>query len=89
MRNGLREIGFDTLQSETQIIPIFIGSEDKAIQFTRLLFEKGVFAPCVRWPAVERRKARIRFSVMATHTREQIDHLLKSCSDIGKELDIV
>ncbi len=86
MRNGLQKLGFDTLTSVTQIIPILIGPDDKAIQFSRKLFEKGIFGPCVRWPAVEKGRARIRFTVMATHTREQIDYLLHSCKDIGNLL---
>jgi len=89
MRDGFHKIGFDTLTSETQIIPILIGSDENAIEFSRRLFEKGIFGPCVRWPAVEKGKARIRFTVMATHTKEQIDYLLKCCEEIGKELDII
>lgn len=89
MREGFHKLGFNTLTSETQIIPILIGTDEKAIQFTRKLFEKGIFGPCVRWPAVERGKARIRFTVMATHTKDQIDYLLKCCEEIGRELKII
>ncbi len=89
MRMGFNKIGFDTLGSETQIIPILIGTDENAIKFTRKLFEKGIFGPCVRWPAVEKNKARIRFTVMATHTKKQIDYLLKTCEEIGKELNII
>ena len=88
-RNGFQKIGFDTLTSETQIIPILIGPDDKAIDFSRRLFDKGIFGPCVRWPAVEKGKARIRFTVMATHTKDQIDFLLKNCGEIAKELNIL
>jgi len=89
MRNGFNKLGFNTLTSETQIIPILIGSEENAIKLTRKLFNKGIFGPCVRWPAVEKGKARIRFTVMATHTQDQINYLLKSCGEIAKELRII
>jgi 8-amino-7-oxononanoate synthase len=89
MRNGFQRIGFDTLKSETQIIPILIGTDENAIKFTRKLFERGIFGPCVRWPAVEKGRARIRLTVMATHTKEQIDYLLKCCEEIGKEVNIL
>lgn len=88
LRNGLQEKGFDTITSATQIIPILIGSDKDAIQFSRRLFEEGIFAPCVRWPAVEKNKARIRFTVMATHTKEQMDRLLNTCAGIKKELGL-
>jgi len=89
LRDGFHKLGFNTLLSETQIIPILIGSDEDAIQFTRELFNKGIFGPCVRWPAVKKDKARIRFTVMATHTKDQMDYLLKSCEEIGKELKIL
>jgi glycine C-acetyltransferase len=57
---------------------------------TKLLFEKAnIFAPCIRWPAVPKGKARIRFLVMATHTKEQINILLEACEKIGKSLKII
>jgi len=53
-----------------------------------MLFERGIFAPSVRWPAVPKGEARIRFTVMATHTKEHIDRLLKACKEIKKELGL-
>lgn len=89
LRESLQKAGFDTLTSETQIVPIFIGEDDNAIKFGRKLFEKGIYGPPVRWPAVEKGKARIRVAVMAAHTKEQIDYLVDSCQKIGKELKII
>jgi glycine C-acetyltransferase len=89
MKNGFRRMGYNTLGSQTQIVPILIGDEKKAIQFSRLLFEKGIFGPCVRWPAVEKGKARVRFTVMKAHTVEQIDKLLHHCEEIGRRLNII
>ena len=88
LREGFKELGLDTLDSETQIIPVLVGEEKKAIEAATLLFERGFFAPCIRWPAVPKSKARIRFSVMATHTEEQIDALLSSFGEIAQLLEI-
>ena len=89
MRKGFQDIGFNTLDSSTQIIPILIGSDEKAIKFSRALFDRNIFGPCVRWPAVSKGMSRIRFTVMSTHKKEQIERLIKSCFDIGKELNII
>ncbi|MBI2055888.1 MAG: aminotransferase class I/II-fold pyridoxal phosphate-dependent enzyme [Candidatus Sungbacteria bacterium] len=89
LRSGLEEMGFTVLGKETSIIPLFIGSEKKAMKFSTALFEKGILAPCIRRPAVAEGKERIRFSVMATHTKEQIDTLLSICRDLGKAVKII
>ncbi len=89
LREGFKKIGYNTLNSQTQIIPILIGSDEKAIKFSRKLFEKNIFGPAVRWPAVEKGRARIRVTVMAGHTKEQIDYLIKCCGKIGQELGII
>lgn len=89
LREGFKKIGFDTLTSETPIIPILIGDEEKAIKFAQTLFERGFLAPCVRWPAVEKGKARIRCTVMSPHTPKQIDAFLNQCQKIGRELGVI
>ena len=76
LRTKFRENNFDILETQTPIIPLMIGDEQKAIKFADTLFENGVLAPCVRWPVVPKNKARIRFVLMANHTIEQIDKLL-------------
>jgi 8-amino-7-oxononanoate synthase len=86
LREGLSAMDFNTLSSTTQIIPILIGPDDKAIAFSRRLFARGIYAPCVRWPAVEKGKARIRFTVMATHRQEHLDRLLQACREIRSEI---
>jgi 7-keto-8-aminopelargonate synthetase-like enzyme len=86
MREGLKNIGFDTFSSETQIIPILIGDDGKSIECSNYLFERGILGPNVRWPAVAKNQSRIRFTVMATHTKDQIDRLLNACSDMKKNI---
>ncbi len=89
LRFGLQQAGFNTLSSQTQIIPILIGTDENAIRFSRNLFEKNIYAPAVRWPAVEKGKARIRFALMASHKKEHLDALIKACIEVGKSLNIV
>ena len=89
LRDKLHETGFDTLGSETQIIPILIGSDANAIRFSRELFKRSIYGPAVRWPAVEKGKARIRFTVMATHTKQQIDYLVTCCKQIYEQLSVI
>ncbi|MGQ9609919.1 MAG: aminotransferase class I/II-fold pyridoxal phosphate-dependent enzyme [bacterium] len=89
LKSGLKEIGFNLLNTETQIIPILIGSEEKAIEMEEMLFERGILAPAIGWPAVPVGKSRIRCMPMATHTDEQIDFALNVFEDIGKELKLL
>ena len=86
LRTGLRRIGYDTLTSETQIIPILIGNERKAIKCSEYLFKENILGPNVRWPAVAKNSSRVRFTVMSTHSKEQIDHLLNVCEKMKRDI---
>jgi len=85
IKEKLTNLGFDILGSQSQIVPILIGDEEKAIETSKKLFEKGIFAPCARWPAVEKGKARIRITIMALHTKEQIDFFIEAFNKIIRE----
>ncbi|MBM3324096.1 MAG: aminotransferase class I/II-fold pyridoxal phosphate-dependent enzyme [Calditrichaeota bacterium] len=76
LRNGLKAVGFDTGKSETPIIPVFIGDEIKAFQVCHWLQDEGIFVNPVVPPAVQPGQSMIRFSVMSTHTIEQLDFAL-------------
>jgi 8-amino-7-oxononanoate synthase len=89
LKDGLKRLGFNTLESETQIIPVFIGKEKKAIQASEQLFKNGIFVPCVRWPAVPEGLARLRCTVMASHTEKQISQALNAFEKVGKSLKII
>ncbi len=86
LKQEFEKMGFDTLGTESQIVPILIGKDEDAIKTSRIFFEKNIFAPCVRWPAVARGTARIRFTITAAHTREQIDRLLSASKLIKEKL---
>jgi glycine C-acetyltransferase len=88
-KRELKKRGFQFKASETPIIPIHVGDAAKAFEFSRKLFEAGVFAPAVGYPTVAEGKARLRAIVSAAHKRE---HLLKAAdilAEVAKPLGIV
>jgi 8-amino-7-oxononanoate synthase len=78
LSKGLLSLGFDTLDSETPIIPLFMGDVKKCLKMGRYLYRKNIFAPAIRPPTVPNKKCRIRFSVTAVHTDRDIDFVLKN-----------
>ncbi len=89
VRQKITALGFDILGSETPIIPIRLGSSEMAMAFSRRLFDEGVYLPAIRPPTVPSGSARLRISLMATHTQEEIDLLLSLLEKIGKELRVI
>src|SRR5437660_6845528 len=88
-KRELKKRGFQFKTSETPIVPIHVGDGAKAYEFSRKLFEAGVFAPAVAYPTVAEGKARLRAMVSAAHKRE---HLLKAAdilAEVAKPLGIV
>jgi 8-amino-7-oxononanoate synthase len=83
------EMGFDTGKSESPIIPLFVRDDIKALKLTRMLLEEGVFVNPVVSPAVPKEDCLIRFSLMATHTHQQIDEAVGKITKVAKALDIL
>ncbi len=88
-KEGLAKLGFDTGASETPITPILVGDAPLAHEFSRQLFQSGVFAQSIGYPTVPTGKARLRTIVTATHTEEQLSQALKSLESVGKRLKIL
>ncbi|MEO1254658.1 MAG: aminotransferase class I/II-fold pyridoxal phosphate-dependent enzyme [Bacteroidota bacterium] len=86
--NRLKELGFDTGYAETPIIPIYIRDNEKAYKMSMRLFEEGVFVNPVVAPAVAPTDTLIRFSLMATHSIEQIDIAIDKILKVATELDV-
>jgi 7-keto-8-aminopelargonate synthetase-like enzyme len=76
LRKGLLKLGFNLGKSETQILPIIFGKEGEVMKVASYLFHKGILAPGIRPPTVPKGTSRIRLSVMATHTKEDLDYVL-------------
>lgn len=89
LRTGLRELGFDTLESETPIIPILTKEPNITMEFSKRLFEEGVFVQGIRPPTVPEGKARLRITVMATHKRPDLEKAFDSFRKVGKELKLI
>ncbi|MEK7107802.1 MAG: aminotransferase class I/II-fold pyridoxal phosphate-dependent enzyme, partial [Patescibacteria group bacterium] len=82
LREKLTELGIDFRNSQTQIIPIMIGDEKKAIKASEELLKSGIFVPAARWPAVPLGQARFRVTVTSEHTTEQIDQFVANLKKI-------
>lgn len=88
-KREMQRLGFDTGKSETPITPVMLGEAHVAQQFSRRLFEEGLFAMAVTYPTVPRGKARIRVMVSATHTRDDLDQALGLFEKVGKEIGVI
>jgi 8-amino-7-oxononanoate synthase len=84
-----RRMGFDTGVSQTPIIPIYIRDDHKTFLLTKMLLDEGIFVNPVTSPAVCKEDTLIRFSLMATHTRAQIEKALQKMFTLAKKLDIL
>jgi len=85
----MKRLGFDTGVSTTPITPVMLGEAQLAQQFSRKLFEEGVFATAIGFPTVPKGKARIRVMVSASHSREDLDKGLEIFCKVGKELGVI
>jgi 8-amino-7-oxononanoate synthase len=88
MRQGFKDLGFYTYNSQTPIIPVFIGDDMKAMQVTNYLQEHGVFATPVISPAVPKGEALIRTSYMATHRKDDLQYVLDVFAKAKKDMEI-
>ena len=81
-------MGFDTNNAETPIIPIYIRDNHLTFLFTQKLFEEGIFVNPVVSPAVKSDSSLIRMSIMATHTKEQLDKAIGKIEKVANELEV-
>lgn len=87
--DNFRKLGFDIGNTVTPIIPLYIRDNLKTLTITRMLLDNGVFVNPVVAPAVSKDDTLIRFSLMATHTKEQVDIALEKFEKLGKKLHII
>lgn len=85
-KSGIEDIGLEILPTHSAIIPVLIGDPEPALKFSSMLREKGVYSPAVRPPSVPPGKCRIRSSIMATHTEEQIDFAIESFKQVSTDI---
>lgn len=85
----MNRLGFDTGQSVTPITPVMLGEAPLAQQFSRQLFEQGVFAMAIGFPTVPRGKARIRVMISASHSTADLDRGLEVFTQVGRTLGVI
>ena len=85
MREGLKKLGFNLGESQSQIQPLVIGEVQKCMAFSEQLLQKGVFAQGIRPPSVPQGTSRLRITLMATHTHEHIHRALKAFEEVKNE----
>ena len=88
-KGEMKRLGFDTGQSVTPITPVMLGEAPLAQQFSRELFEEGVFAMSLGFPTVPRGKARIRVMISSAHTHEDLDLALEKFAKVGRKLGVI
>ena len=88
-KSKLGELGFDLGKSETPITPVIIGDEAKAMEFSKKLLEKGVYASGIVFPMVVKERGRVMSMVTAAHTKEQLQAAVEVFEIVGKSMDLV
>lgn len=88
-KQGMHQLGFDTGNTATPIVPVMLGKAPLAQEFSRRLFEKGIFAMAIGFPTVPRGKARIRVMNSAAHSQSDLETALEIFAQVGKELNVI
>ncbi|HCJ58549.1 MAG TPA: 8-amino-7-oxononanoate synthase [Clostridiaceae bacterium] len=89
LKKGLKDLGFNTGNSETPITPVIAGDDKLAIELSKKLFEEGVFAQSIVFPTVPRGGARVRTIVTAAHTKADLDETIRAFEKVGKGLKLI
>ncbi len=87
--HGLRERGFDTLQTETAVVPVLCGEDETAYRFSRAAFDRGLFVLPVVSPAVPKGLARLRATVTAAHEPAEIEWAMDRLAEAGREVGVL
>ena len=85
----MKKLGFDTGHSETPITPVMLGDAPLAFEFSKRLFQEGLFAMALGYPTVPMGKARIRVMLSAMHTQADLDQALGIFKKVGQDLRVI
>jgi glycine C-acetyltransferase len=88
-KREMEGLGFDTGKSTTPITPVMLGEATRAQQFSRQLFDEGIFAMAIGYPTVPHGKARIRVMISAAHAQGDLDEGLAGFEKVGRELGVI
>ena len=89
MKHEFSNLGYDTGESASPVIPLVVGEDMAAFRMTIRLQEEGVFANPIISPAVPDGRAMMRTSYMATHTRDHLDRALEAFRKVGREIGVI
>jgi glycine C-acetyltransferase len=88
-KDEMKKLGFNTGQSVTPITPVMLGDAKLAQDFSKALFDAGVFAMAIAFPTVARDKARIRVMISAAHSTDDLEQGLHAFQQVGKDLGVI
>ena len=88
-KQAMKDLGFDVGHSQTPITPVMLYDAKVSTEFSKKLFESGVFAQSIGYPTVPKGKARIRVMISASHSKEDLDFALEQFKRVGKDLKVV
>ncbi len=86
LRDGLRDKGLNLGFAEAHIVPIIMGETELALKAAEGLWQRGFLIPAIREPSVPKGRARLRVSLMSSHTQQDVDDLVEALAEIGAEL---
>lgn len=88
-REGIKKLGFQTIEAPTPIIPIIIGDDMSSFKFAKMMQEADIYVLPVVYPAVPKDSGRLRTCLMATHTDEDIKKVLDTLETVGKQMKVI
>jgi glycine C-acetyltransferase len=88
-KKAVQDLGFDTGMSQTPIVPVIVGESGKAKMLSNRLYERGIFVVPIVYPMVARDKARIRTQMHANLSKSDLDKVIGTMEEIGKDLKII
>jgi glycine C-acetyltransferase len=87
--SALKRLGFEIRNPVSQIIPLIVGKETKAVEFSNYLLNEGVFVQAIRYPTVRKGRARLRISLTAIHQQEHLDYAAEMFERAGKKMGLL
>ena len=82
IKERLGSLGVDMMSSQSQIIPLLIGDTQKAVDISKLLYERGILIPSIRPPTVPANSSRLRMTVMSSHIQDDLESLFKALREV-------
>ncbi|NLH60576.1 MAG: aminotransferase class I/II-fold pyridoxal phosphate-dependent enzyme [Ignavibacteriales bacterium] len=89
VRQGLKSLGFNVVESRTAIVPVIVGSDELAFMMWRKLYDNGVFVNAFISPGVPPGRQMMRTSYMSAHENEHLDFIVETFKKVGKELGLI